>query len=163
MNSQRQLLRVSVKLMGLTVIVFFIYILFSGMFVSSDENKKVTATFDVSELVAGDSQLYKFNGRKVLLLHRDKNMIEMLARPNPKLYNYHALKEPLSAWLLIYANDPLLGCEIQFIKNKQQFKSVCGGQQYDLAGRAYKNQQSQMNLLRPEYKVESQHLIIFSN
>jgi len=161
MESQRQLLRVSVKLMGLTVIVFFIYILFSGMFASSDESKEVAATFDISMMAAGELKQIKFNGRDILLLRRDDNMMQALLQPNPQLYKNIVLKKPVSEWFVAYAFDPLLGCEVKF--SKDQFRSVCGGQQYDLAGRPYKNQQSQMELLQPAYKVDAQQLMIFSN
>ncbi len=163
MESQRQLLRVSVKLMGLTVIVFFIYILFAGMFISQYEHKEVLATIDISGIEAGEYKQIKLDGRPLVLLHRDDKMIAALSQPNPLLYRHEVDNEIIGKWFVAYAYDPLLGCEIKLIKDKSMFKSVCGRERYDLAGRPYSKQQSQLELLQPAYKVESQRLIIFSN
>jgi len=161
MESQRQLLRVSVKLMGLTVIIFLLYILFKGMFVSLDDtNKKIVV--DVSALQPGQFKTLNFNGRKVLLLHRNKIMMAALAAHNAQLYNDVVNDKVATEWFVAYAHDPLLGCEIQLSDDKKTLVSVCGDQRYDLAGRPYKNQQSQMKLLSPAFAVREWDMVITS-
>lgn len=161
MEIQRQLLRVISKLMAFAGIGFFVYVFIFGLFGKNNYSQPKQLIVDGLSVLVGESKRISFSNRRLLILHLSSEMMLVLKQPNNDLYNSNVLaSEQINQWRVFYATDPLFGCEVKWQKHEGFFESVCGAQKYDVAGRAYKNQQSQMNLNSPEYKVSGQKIII---
>ncbi len=151
--------------MAAGVIVFLVYIFSQAMFGTRGESVRETFEMALPKLAAGEMRRFKVNGRDLILLHRDEQMKHSLSRYNKKLYAADAQKldKNPADWFVAYGFDPLLGCPIDLSDSRDFFQARCSPQQYDLAGRPYKNQQSQRNLIVPEYEIREGKIIIFAD
>jgi len=146
MKDKKLLLRVVLKLMGLTGLGFVVYILFAG-FVSNDDKNIVY--IDISKVREGKVEYFDVLNKKILVLHRTESMLEKLAYKK-------------SEFFIAYAYDPIFGCAVEFFG--EYFKSVCVDIKYDLAGQVYETNRSARNLIVPEHKLlESNQVMIWSN
>ena len=161
MNSQKQLLRVLLKLMSFVAVSCFLYVFISGLLSNGDSVLVKELVFDLPQIPEGGFTTLSVNNRKLLLLHLSDAMRQNLKRPDAALYRRDSYRnEELQEWLAVYAIDPLFGCEIELSQDKRIFQAVCSPQKYNLAGRPYSHQQSQLDLLRPEYKILQQKIVI---
>ncbi|MCA1791260.1 MAG: ubiquinol-cytochrome C reductase, iron-sulfur subunit, partial [Thioalkalivibrio sp.] len=69
---RRLRLRVTLKLMGLFALAFFVVLLISGLFSRPGGNIQLPLEVDLRGIEAGEHLRLFWNGRRVLVLHRDQ-------------------------------------------------------------------------------------------
>ncbi|MFO8005473.1 ubiquinol-cytochrome C reductase, iron-sulfur subunit [Thioalkalivibrio sp.] len=176
-TSLRLRLRVTLKLMGLFALVFFTFLLLSGLFSRPGGNIQLPLEVDLQGIGAGEHLRLSWNGRRVLVLHRDRAMFEALAAEDA-LYDpgsrFDRRPKGVSArhrgwapeWLVIYAEGTDLGCDLEVVPPDAEagweggFRDRCRGGRYDFAGRVYKGQPAMRNLEIPPHRIEGARLIL---
>ena len=155
MSERRKVLGGMVKLMGVGVIVFFVYIFVRAIFGTTGDQYREQIILELPALSPGQMQYLQVQGRELMVLHRDNRMKQALSQFNNGLYDAasQTIEENLSDWFVAYALDPLFGCRLELSESRLFFQAQCSPQKYDLAGRPYKGQQSQLPLRIPEYEI----------
>ena len=170
-------LRVSLKLMGLFALVFFVGLLISGLFSRPGGDIQLPLEVDLRSIDAGEAHRLSWNGRRVLVLHRDRGMFEALAE-DEALYDpasrFDRRPRGMSAphrgwapeWLVVYAESTDLGCDLEIVSPGAEagweggFRDRCRQGRYDFAGRVYKGQPAMRNLEIPPHRIDGMRLIL---
>ncbi|TVP81879.1 ubiquinol-cytochrome C reductase, iron-sulfur subunit [Thioalkalivibrio sp.] len=170
-------LRVTLKLMGLFALVFFVGLLISGLFSRPGGDIQLPLEVDLRSIDAGEAQRLSWNGRRVLVLHRDRAMFEALAQ-DEALYDpasrFDRRPRSISAshrgwvpeWLVVYAESTDLGCDLEIVLPGAEgdweggFRDRCRQGRYDFAGRVYKGQPAMRNLEIPPHRIDGMRLIL---
>jgi len=174
MTDKKLILRVALKLMALTAAAVVIYVFFYGMFGSnSTERGAVILHVDVSAIKPGEIKYFKVLNKKLLVLHRNKEMLELLNNSDMGLLkdastadmadNMNAKYRSFTArYFVAWAYDAFYGCDI---KLKEMFlEPVCIDLKYDLAGRVLKSGRAEANLIVPAHDMENKtHLRIYAD
>jgi ubiquinol-cytochrome c reductase iron-sulfur subunit len=176
-NSSRLRLRVILKLMGLLATALFAFPLVSGLFSRPGGNIQLPLEVDLQDIGAGQERRLSWNGRRVLVLHRDQAMLDALPE-DAVLYDPASRldRRPrgLSArhrgwtaqWLVVYAESTDLGCDLAVVPPgaegqwKGGFRDRCRQGRYDFAGRVYKGQPAMRNLEIPPHRIDGTRLIL---
>jgi ubiquinol-cytochrome c reductase iron-sulfur subunit len=176
-TAARLRLRVTLKLMGLFALVFFVVLLISGLFSRPGGNIQLPLEVDLRGIDAGEELRLSWNGRRVLVLHRDRGMFEALAE-DEALYDpasrFDRRPRGLSAphrgwvpeWLVVYAESTDLGCDLEIVPPGAEgdweggFRDRCRQGRYDFAGRVYKGQPAMRNLEVPPHRIDGMRLIL---
>jgi ubiquinol-cytochrome c reductase iron-sulfur subunit len=170
-------LRVTLKLMGLLALAFFVLLLVSGLFSRPGGNIQLPLEIDLRGIAAGEDRRLSWNGRRVLVLHRDQGMFEALAK-DEALYDpasrFDRRPRGMSAphrgwvpeWLVVYAESTDLGCDLEIVPPGADgdweggFRDRCRQGRYDFAGRVYKGQPAMRNLEIPPHRIDGTRLIL---
>jgi ubiquinol-cytochrome c reductase iron-sulfur subunit len=163
--------------MALLAIVGFAFLLVSGLFSRPGGNIQLPLEVDLQGIGAGQERRLSWNGRRVLVLHRDQAMLDALPE-DAALYDPASRldRRPrgLSAlhrgwvpqWLVIYAESTDLGCDLAVVPPgaeeqwKGGFRDRCRQGRYDFAGRVYKGQPAMRNLEIPPHRIDGTRLIL---
>jgi ubiquinol-cytochrome c reductase iron-sulfur subunit len=176
-SSSRLRLRVILKLMGLLGVGLFAFLLVSGLFSRPGGNIQLPLEVDLRDIGAGQERRVTWNGRRVLVLHRDQAMLDALPEDA-------ALYDPASRldrrprgmsvqhrgwtaqWLVVYAESTDLGCDLALVPPGAEeqweggLRDRCRQGRYDFAGRVYRGQPAMRNLEIPPYRLEGTRLIL---
>ncbi len=139
-----------------------VYVLFSGLF-SNQGTEREIVHIDVSAIKPGETRLFNAFNKKLLILHRNSAMINMLDSDNSKLLKdvstddladnlNKKYRSFLPKYFVAYAYDPFYGCEIKL--SADVFIPVCIDLKYDLSGRVYRSSRAEENLIVPRHDVE---------
>jgi ubiquinol-cytochrome c reductase iron-sulfur subunit len=176
-SSSRLRLRVILKLMGLLALGLFTFLLVSGLFSRPGGNIRLPLEVDLQDIAAGQERRLTWNGRRVLVLHRDRSMFDALPE-DTALYDPASRLERrprgLSAdhrgwvpqWLVVYAESTDLGCDLALVPPGADqhweggFRDRCRQGRYDFAGRVYKGQPAMRNLEIPPHRIDGTRLIL---
>ena len=171
----RLILRVTQKLMLLAALLFVMYVFVASLSTNEGEDGQTAVTLDLADIPPGDVHVAEWKGRKVLVLHRTPAMLveiqaleRELMNPRSRFSHQPAAADTIHRALrteyfvaLAYGTD--IDCEVEFVPYRAQptegwrggFKDRCRGSRYDFAGRAFKNQPAQRNLVVPEHYYPS--------
>ncbi len=171
-------LRVALKMMGLFGLMVFVFLLLSSLLSRPGGNVPLPLEVSLLELGPGEDLRVSWNGRRVLVLHRDAAMLDSLAE-DAELYDpgsrFGRRPSGVSAphrgmvpeWLVVYAESTDLGCDLELVSPGQAdtswrggFRDRCRGGRYDFAGRVYKGQPAMRNLEIPPYRIDGSQLIL---
>ncbi|WP_026332903.1 ubiquinol-cytochrome c reductase iron-sulfur subunit [Thioalkalivibrio sp. ALE20] len=169
---RRLRLRVLLKLMALGGVVA-LALAFSAQFVSLPGGSgPEPRSLDLAEIEAGEVKRLRWNGRHVLVVHRDAALLESL-----EAVEAEALRDPQARrgrqpeglalpersftpdWLVVYGESADLGCELDLVHPEQAdgwpggFEDRCRGGRYDAAGRVFRDQPGARNLEIPQYRL----------
>ena len=123
MSDNKLLLRVALKLFAGFSILWLVYILLAGLFISNEKSAE-TYLFDISSLKNNQARYFFVNGRELLVIKQ---------------------VDTVSAF---WANDPIYGCRLEF--SGEFIRPVCIEIFYGLDG--YSKERDQW-LLMPEFEV----------
>lgn len=170
-------LRVTLKLMGLTALVLFLLVLLRGLFSPPGGDVRLPLEVDLQDIGPGEHERVVWNGRRVLILHRDAPMLEALPE-GEALYDpssrFDRRPRGMTAghrgwvpqWLVVYAESTDLGCDLDIVPPDASedweggLRDRCRGGRYDFAGRVYRNQPAMRNLEIPPYRLEESRVIL---
>ncbi len=149
-----------------------------------------TKTVDIGSLKKGESTVVLWEGRPVLIYRRTDNDIAALQTDDPRLLDAGSDKSKQPAWAknATRSKDPEwfvsigvgtdFSCPIALLppsQNQSQnqsndvfmqqpwrggFVDECRGARYDLAGRVYRGQYADENLIVPSYVIREHQLIL---
>jgi ubiquinol-cytochrome c reductase iron-sulfur subunit len=177
-NHLRRLrLRVTLKLMILAAVTVFLFLLITALFSRPGGNIVLPLDVDLRNIAAGSSERVQWNGRRVLILHRDRPMLDSLAgadelydpasrfdrRPRGLSVDHRGF---LPEWLVVYAESTDLGCDLDLVPPDEAedwaggLVDRCRGGRYDFAGRVYRGQPAMRNLEVPQYRLEGSRLTL---
>lgn len=176
-NLRRLRLRVTLKLMVLAAVTVFLFLLLAALFSRPGGNIVLPLEIDLANIAAGSSERVQWNGRRVLILHRDRRMLDALAgaedlydpvsrfdrKPRGLSVEHRGF---LPEWLVVYAESTDLGCDLDLVLPHDAtdwaggLVDRCRGGRYDFAGRVYRGQPAMRNLEVPQYRVEGSRLIL---
>ncbi len=187
-KEQRRLrLRVAAKLMLALAFFTVLYVVLSVMFHSDPESRVIpTKTVDIGSLKKGESTVVLWEGRPVLIYRRTDNDIAALQTDDPRLLDAGSDKSKQPAWAknATRSRDPEwfvsigvgtdFSCPIALLPPSQNpsndmfmqqpwrggFVDECRGARYDLAGRVYRGQYADENLIVPSYVIREHELIL---
>ena len=170
-------LRVALKLLALMGIAAFIGLLLSGLFSRPGEYIALPLQVDLLTIDAGTALALSWNGRRVLVLRRDAQMLASLPEPSalydpdsrfdrlpPGMDPNHRSFEP--EWFVVYAESTDLGCPVDLVSVDSAqtwpggFQDRCRQGRYDFAGRVFRAQPAARNLEIPKYRIEGQTLTL---
>lgn len=169
--------------MLLMAFVTVAYVVLSVL-LSSDKSTRVIPTqiVDISGLRAGDSQIVLWSGRPVLVYRRTEAELAQLQINDDRLVdsgsnksrqpswakNVNRSREP--EWFVAIAVGTDFSCPIRVLpaaaeifKDKPWaggFVDDCRGSRYDQAGRVYRGQYADENLIVPDYVRKADVLIL---
>ncbi len=169
---RRLRLRVLLKLMALGGVAA-LALAFSVQFVSlPGGSAPQPRTLDLTAIETGEVKRLRWNGRHVLVVHRDAKLLDSLdsieaeALRDPRARRGRqpeglALPERSFApdWLVVYGESADLGCELDLVHPDDAdgwpggFEDRCRGGRYDAAGRVFRDQPGARNLEIPEYRM----------
>lgn len=135
--------------------------------------QSVSREVDLSGLGAGEIKVVRWLGRNVLILKRNRSMLQQIERAQD-------LKDPMSTesvqpaaarnpgrsllpdYFVAYANCTHLGCEVSATGTRVDgiaFRCPCHDSEYDYAGRIKRGSVAPLNLEVPNYSLVSGNLI----
>jgi len=170
-------LRVTLKLMGLTALLLFLFVILRALFSPPGGDVRLPLKVDLQGIEPGQHERVTWNGRRVLVLHRDASMLEALPE-GEALYDpssrFDRRPRGLTAahrgwvpeWLVVYAESTDLGCDLDVVPPHASedweggLRDRCRGGRYDFAGRVYRNQPAMRNLEIPPYRLEEARVIL---
>jgi ubiquinol-cytochrome c reductase iron-sulfur subunit len=176
-NLRRLRLRVTLKLMILAAVTVFLFLLLAALFSRPGGNIVLPLEVDLSHIPAGSSERVQWNGRRVLILHRDRRMLDSLAGAE-ELYDPASRfdRKPqgwsvehrgfVPEWLVVYAESTDLGCDLDLVSPDEAVDWAgglvdrCRGGRYDFAGRVFRGQPAMRNLEVPKYRLEGSRLTL---
>lgn len=179
-SSRRLVLRVATKVLGAIALLAFVYVLLSSALRGNSQPASEQFTVDLANLAPGKVLSLQWNGRAVLVLHRDEAMIEALGasasgladpdsersgQPEEARNRFRSLRPE---YLVVIGHGTDLGCPVQWAGPEAAgapepwhggFRDRCRGSWYDLAGRVYADQPATDNLPVPEHHFSSDALL----
>jgi len=170
-------LRVTLKLMALAALLLFLLVILRALFSPPGGDVRLPLEVDLRAIEPGEHQRLSWNGRRVLVLHRDAAMLdalpdaEELYDPNSRFDRRpRGMTAPhrgwVPQWLVVYAESTDLGCDLDIVPPPASdgwvggLRDRCRGGRYDFAGRVYKGQPGMRNLEIPSYRLEGDRLIL---
>lgn len=170
-------LRVTLKLMVLAALLLFLMVTLRALFSPAGGDVRLPLEVDLQGIEPGEHQKVTWNGRRVLVLHRDATMLaalpeaEALYDPNSRFDRRpRGIASPhrgwVPEWLVVYAESADLGCDLDVVGPtgpdgwEGGLRDRCRGGRYDFAGRVYKGQPAMRNLEIPPYRLEGNRLIL---
>ncbi|MGQ7843909.1 hypothetical protein ACUNV4_05495 [Granulosicoccus sp. 3-233] len=180
---RRLRLRVAAKLMVGFAILCLLYVLAAQVFTGGGATPAMpTLRVATADLLPGESRVISWEDRPVLLYRRRVEDIAQLRSPDDRLRDASSRqsKQPdeyrddlRSASPELYVAIALgtdLGCPVSFLPaERAQFQGgpwtggfidSCRKSRYDLAGRVYRSQYADRNLVVPRYVLEGDTLIL---
>jgi ubiquinol-cytochrome c reductase iron-sulfur subunit len=169
-------LRVALKLMALGGLLAFIGMLLSALFSPPGGRGALPLEVALEAIPPGGLERLNWNGRRVLVLHRDAAMLAALEAPErlydpdsrfhhrPGTSRAHRGLEP--RWLVVYGEGTDLGCELDLVLPGAEpdwaggFRDRCRGLRYDFAGRVHDGQAARRNLEIPPHRIDSYRLLL---
>lgn len=176
-NLRRLRLRVTLKLMILAAVTVFAFLLLAALFSRPGGNIVLPLEIDLTNIAAGASERVQWNGRRVLIVHRDRSMLTSLAGAD-ELYDPASRfdRKPrgwsvehrgyVPEWLVVYAESTDLGCDLDLVPPDEArnwaggLVDRCRAGRYDFAGRVYRGQSAMRNLEVPQYRLEGSRLTL---
>jgi len=170
-------LRVTLKLMALAAFVLFLMVILRALFSPAGGDVRLPLEVDLQGIEPGEHHTVTWNGRRILVLHRDAAMMAALPEPEA-LYDPNSRfdRRPrritaqhrgwVPEWLVVYAESTDLGCDLDVVGPAESddweggLRDRCRGGRYDFAGRVYKGQPAMRNLEIPPYRFEGNRLIL---
>jgi len=180
---RRQRLRVASKLLLLFGLVCLLYV-FAASFLTSQPNERSYETMRVSlaQQPAGSMELYNWNGRPILILHRTQTQIDSLMLHESELqdavsrrsrqpeFAHNRQRSRDARWFVAIAAGTDLSCAIKYLPpSPDAFRDqpwtggmadACRGARYDTAGRVYSGQHARKNLTIPQYTIVGDDLVL---
>ena len=180
---RRQRLRVASKILLLFGLCCLLYV-FASSFLTSRPNERSYETMRVplAQQSAGSMELYNWNGRPILVLHRTQAQIDSLLLHESELQDADSRRsrQPEFAlnrqrsrearWFVAIAAGTDLSCAIEYLPpQSEEFRSqpwpggmadACRGARYDTAGRVYADQHARKNLTIPQYTIDGDELVL---
>ncbi len=193
MNSQsdtqarRIHIRAIFKIMATMLILAMLWVGFSFVATVEDPEANVKVMrFDLSGIKPGETEVFDWNRRPLIVLHRSSDMLEFLRaghterlrdalsdnsnQPEP-MQNFH--RSLIPEYFVAIATGTDLGCPVVFLPAQSEtfqgehwkggFRDSCRGSRYDLAGRVFENQQASENLVIPAYRIDGSTLVAGAN
>lgn len=171
-------LRVALKLMALTGLLLFGLLILRALFSPVGGDVRLPLEVDLLGIEPGEYQKLTWNGRRILILHRDAAMLAALPEadalydPNSRFDRRprgftegHRGRVP--EWLVVYAESTDLGCDLDVVPPPAApedwtggLRDRCRGGRYDFAGRVYKGQPAMRNLEIPPYRLETDRIVL---
>ena len=183
-SSLRLYLRLAVKLMLCVAVCGVLWILIQATGERSTVGKESAAvTFDVTDMKPGDVQTVNWANRPLLIVYRTpewKSALETQAN--------NRLKDPLSSksvqpaeavnvhrsvnpdWFVALGLGTGMGCPLRFIAPSAEryqgepwpggFADTCDSTRYDLAGRVFRQQSAQKNIVVPDWQFVDGKIIV---
>lgn len=171
-------LRVALKLMGLAALLIFLFVMLRALFSPPGGDVRLPLEIDLLGIEPGQHERVNWNGRRVLILHRDATMLDALPE-DAALYDptsrFDRRPRGMTAphrgwapnWLVVYAESTDLGCDLEIVTPRAAeegwaggLRDRCRGGRYDFAGRVYRNQPAMRNLEIPPHRLEDTRLIL---
>lgn len=176
-------LRGLIKLMAAAGVIVVAAVMVSGMFgPGENENSGGAAKrVPIADLPAGELRRVEWNGKPILILHRDEAMRAALDTPAAPLRDADGSwsQQPDGLPAQTRSTDPRyfvavalgtdLNCTLSFVPAGGQFKGApwpggfqdtCRKSRYDLAGRVFDGQEAQRNLSVPPHRIEGDTLVL---
>lgn len=174
---RRLLLRLGVKLMGLSALLLSVYILIASVSdnVGTPEPETAPLQIDLAALNGATFSRIPWSGGNLLLLRRNTAQLESLPGLKTQLLDpqsRHAEQPPglpapqrshLPDYFLAYDKGGDMGCPLNWIPAGDRtapqqpwpggFRDSCQGAWYDAAGRVFRNQQASRNLTVPPHRL----------
>ena len=170
-------LRVMLKLMVFGALLLFLLVILRALFSPPGGDVRLPVEVDLRAIEPGEHQRLMWNGRRVLILHRDTAMLDAMPDAG-ELYDptsrFDRRPRGMTAphrgwvpqWLVVYAESTDLGCDLDIVPPRESdvwvggLRDRCRGGRYDFAGRVYKGQPAMRNLEIPSYRLEGNRLIL---
>jgi len=183
-KEQRRLrLRVAIKLMLASAFLVTLYVVLSVMFHSDPDARVIPAkTVDIGNMREGESKIVLWEGRPVLIYRRTPNDIAALESEDTRLLDpeskksqqpvwaENATRSKVPEWFVSIGVGTDFSCPIALLSAASDsfmeqpwrggFVDECRGARYDLAGRVYRGQYADENLIVPSYVIREQNLIL---
>ncbi len=180
---RRLRLRVAAKLMIALAFFTVLYVVLSVV-LSTDPGSRVmpTKNVDISGLRPGDSRIILWEGRPVLIYHRTPEQQQMLKLADPRLLDAESSQSRQPGWAenQYRSKNPAIfvsigvgtdfSCPIKLLPASGEqfmaqvwaggFADECRGGRYDFAGRVYKGQYADENLIVPNYRLDGTTLVL---
>lgn len=172
-DSRRLHLRVFAKIM--IGIAFFVamYVVLAMVFGSNTGGRKLSSQLvDLSQIRPGGFELVLWEGRPVMIYRRTNADIALLDLPNPDLLDAdskasrqpnwanNAYRSRQPEWFVAIGVGLDFSCPIKLANTG--FADECRGSKYDFAGRVYRQQYADENLIVPVYTITGQSLLLGS-
>ncbi|HBR97471.1 MAG TPA: hypothetical protein DD979_08835 [Gammaproteobacteria bacterium] len=181
---RRFLLRVGVKLMAYSVLAGIVWVGIGFVATQSDPKARLkTARISLATLAVGKATLVDWGGRPVVVLYRGAALLDALAEipestlrdPVSKASEQPAsfdqtLRSATAQYFVAIAYGTDLGCPVRYLPPDEQafqghtwpggFIDSCRGSRYDIAGRVYRQQQAQKNLVVPPHRIDGDTLVL---
>lgn len=176
-------LRVTAKLMVGAGVLCLAYVLVAQVFSGGGETPAMPSLrVSIADLQPGDSRVLSWEDRPVLLYRRQDEDFSHLRSPDERLLDAESQKSTQpdaykgdfrSAspdWFVAIALGTDLGCPVSYLPAESTdfqgkpwtggFVDSCRKARYDLAGRVYRSQYADRNLVVPRYVLEGDTLIL---
>jgi len=170
-DSRRLHLRVFAKI--LIGIAFFVvmYVVLAMVFGTKTGSRKLASQLvDLASINPGQFELVLWEERPVMIYRRTNADIAVLGLPNPELLDpdsngsrqpnwaKNAYRSRQPEWFVAIGVGLDFSCPIKLVENG--FADECRGSQYDFAGRVYRRQYADENLIVPVYTIKGSSLLL---
>lgn len=170
-------LRVALKLMAFAALLLFLFAMLRALFSPPGGDVRLPLEIDLRGIEPGQHERVNWNGRRVLILHREASMLEALPE-DAALYDptsrFDRRPRGMTAphrgwvpqWLVVYAESTDLGCDLEIVPPDASdgweggLRDRCRDGRYDFAGRVYRNQPAMRNLEIPPHRLEDTRLTL---
>ncbi len=136
-RDRRLVLRVLVKLMILACLSFAAYVLVAGIFWQETGTEELV--IDVGAIEAGKAGYFQVGSRRLLVVGKPQETTGG------------------SSYLVVWAEDPIYGCDLRLQKESTRLKAVCADVVYDLEGRLLRGGVHHEDLVSPPYRRLDAH------
>ena len=189
-NPRLLVLRVLVKLMVLFAISAFLWVLVGPESNSRSDPESLEVTrYDVSDMQPGDHRIVEWNSKPLLIVYRTPEWERALVSADANLYHdplsrhsvqpvgaKNALRSAQAGWFVTLAIGTGIGCSLSFETsvitrlddNEQTSVQLttggliddCDRSRFDLAGRAYKDQNAKKNTVVPNWQHKENEIVV---
>lgn len=179
-SSQRRRLRLRVLAKSMiAVAVLAVLLMFASAFLTGDAERDSGPglSITIGEIPIGDSRIILWEGRPVIVIHRDALTLETLrsagaglqdadsARSEQPDFARNAWRSSDPEWFVAIALGTDYGCPVAGLPAGEGSVTAglvdqCRGSRYDAAGRVLSGQYADRNLVVPEYRIDGDTLIL---
>lgn len=170
-------LRVMMKGMLLIALLSALWVMFRSMGDGPDDagSDAAATEYYVGDLAPGQWRIVDWDGKPLLILHRQAAWLELLQGAHTDLLldvdsrrssqpesARNALRSPVGSWFVAVALGTDLGCTVTFSAPSAErykrepwpggFIDSCRKSRYDMAGRVYRGELAGANLVVPEWR-----------